>query len=208
MSVDGFIALPDDSVGHLFDWYDSGEVALPWPGMGMVSHVTPASAGYLRDTIEETGAIVRGAARLRLHQRLGRRSPARRAALPGHAPAAAVLADPRRALHRRPRRGGRRHRPGQGDRGRQGGRPGRAQHHPAGARPRPGRRDRRGPGAGAPRRRASASSASSRAAPVLLDDPQVIQGARVAHLHLPGPPSDRGLAPRPSGKASSAASRQ
>jgi hypothetical protein len=60
MSVDGFIALPDDSVGHLFDWYDSGEVALPWLGMGMVSHVTPASAGNLRDTIEGTGAIVVG----------------------------------------------------------------------------------------------------------------------------------------------------
>jgi len=60
MSVDGFIALPDDSVGHLFDWYESGEVALAWPGMGMVSHVTPASAGYLRDTIEGTGAIVVG----------------------------------------------------------------------------------------------------------------------------------------------------
>lgn len=60
MSVDGFIALPDDSVGHLFDWYESGEVALPWPGMGMVSHVTPASARYLRDSIEGTGAIVVG----------------------------------------------------------------------------------------------------------------------------------------------------
>ena len=53
MSVDGFIALPDDSVGHLFDWYESGEVAVPWPGMGMVSHVTPASAGYPNAAIEE-----------------------------------------------------------------------------------------------------------------------------------------------------------
>jgi dihydrofolate reductase len=60
MSVDGFIARPDDSVGHLFDWYDSGDTALRWPGMGMVSHVTPASAGYLRDTIDGTGAIVVG----------------------------------------------------------------------------------------------------------------------------------------------------
>jgi dihydrofolate reductase len=60
MSLDGFIALPDDSVGHLFDWYESGDTALQWPGMGMVSHVTPASAGYLRDVIEETGAIVVG----------------------------------------------------------------------------------------------------------------------------------------------------
>ncbi len=60
MSVDGFIARPDDSVGPLFDWYESGDTALRWPGMGMVSHVTPASAGYLRDTIEGTGAIVVG----------------------------------------------------------------------------------------------------------------------------------------------------
>src|SRR5271170_4292608 len=60
MSVDGFIAHPDDSVGPLFDWYDNGDTALRWPGLGMVSHVTPASAGYLRDTIERTGAIVVG----------------------------------------------------------------------------------------------------------------------------------------------------
>jgi dihydrofolate reductase len=60
MSVDGFIALPDDSVGPLFDWYESGEVAIPWPGMGMVSHVTPASARYLRETIDGAGAIVVG----------------------------------------------------------------------------------------------------------------------------------------------------
>jgi len=26
MSLDGFIAHPDDGVGHLFDWYDNGEV--------------------------------------------------------------------------------------------------------------------------------------------------------------------------------------
>jgi dihydrofolate reductase len=60
MSVDGFIALPDDSVGPLFDWYESGEVPVRWPGMGMVSHVTPASAGYLNATIEGAGAIVVG----------------------------------------------------------------------------------------------------------------------------------------------------
>ena len=60
MSVDGFVAYEDDSVGHLFDWYDSGDVELRWPGMGMVSHVTPRSAGYLRRTIEGAGALVVG----------------------------------------------------------------------------------------------------------------------------------------------------
>jgi dihydrofolate reductase len=60
MSVDGFIAHEDDSVGHLFDWYDSGEVDVRWPGMNMVSHVPPPSARYLRRTIEQAGAIVVG----------------------------------------------------------------------------------------------------------------------------------------------------
>jgi dihydrofolate reductase len=60
MSVDGFIAHEDDSVGHLFDWYDSGDVEVRWPGMNMVSHVTPPSAQYLRRTIERAGALVVG----------------------------------------------------------------------------------------------------------------------------------------------------
>ena len=60
MSVDGFIAHEDDSVGHLFDWYGNGDVEVPWPGNDMVSHVTPQSAEYLRRTIAEAGAIVVG----------------------------------------------------------------------------------------------------------------------------------------------------
>jgi dihydrofolate reductase len=60
MSVDGFIAYEDDSVGHLFDWYSSGEAEVRWPGMGMVSHVAPPSAAYLRDTIKRAGALVVG----------------------------------------------------------------------------------------------------------------------------------------------------
>ena len=60
MSVDGFVALEDDSVGQLFDWYGAGEGEVRWPGMGMVSHVAPPSAAYLRDTIELAGALVVG----------------------------------------------------------------------------------------------------------------------------------------------------
>jgi dihydrofolate reductase len=60
MSVDGFIAHKDDSVGHLFDWYGSGEVEVRWPGMGMVSHVASPSAAYLQDTIKRAGALVVG----------------------------------------------------------------------------------------------------------------------------------------------------
>lgn len=60
MSVDGFIAHEDDSVGHLFDWYGSGQAEVRWPGMGMVSHVAPPSAAYLQDTIKRAGALVVG----------------------------------------------------------------------------------------------------------------------------------------------------
>src|ERR1700712_5868742 len=60
MSLDGFIANPDDTVDPLFDWYENGEGAAPWPGDEMVSHVTPASAAYLHETIAGAGALVVG----------------------------------------------------------------------------------------------------------------------------------------------------
>ncbi|MGC2169100.1 MAG: dihydrofolate reductase family protein [Acidimicrobiales bacterium] len=60
MSIDGFVAHDDDSVGHLFDWYENGDVEVRWPGMGMVSHVSAPSAAYLRRVIDEVGAIVVG----------------------------------------------------------------------------------------------------------------------------------------------------
>jgi dihydrofolate reductase len=60
MSLDGFIARPDDSVGPLFDWYEAGPVEFQWPGNPMTSHVTEASARYLRATVDEAGAIIVG----------------------------------------------------------------------------------------------------------------------------------------------------
>lgn len=60
MSLDGFAAHTDDSVGHLFDWYNQGAVELRWPGMDMVSNVSPQSAAYLRKVVDGAGAIVVG----------------------------------------------------------------------------------------------------------------------------------------------------
>jgi dihydrofolate reductase len=60
MSLDGFIAQVDDNPGPIFDWYESGDTEFRWPGMGMVSHVGPASARLLRRTIAEAGALVVG----------------------------------------------------------------------------------------------------------------------------------------------------
>jgi dihydrofolate reductase len=60
MSLDGFIADLSDGVEHLFDWYDRGDVTFEWPGNDMVSHVSKASAEHLRELIESVGAIVAG----------------------------------------------------------------------------------------------------------------------------------------------------
>ena len=60
MSLDGFIASPSGDVGPLFDWYMNGEVEICWPGMGLVSRTSPASAAYLRQTIAGAGALVVG----------------------------------------------------------------------------------------------------------------------------------------------------
>lgn len=60
MSLDGFIADPSDGVGPLFEWYENGDVPIDWPGNDMVSHVTEPSARYLEHLIASTGALVVG----------------------------------------------------------------------------------------------------------------------------------------------------
>jgi len=60
MSLDGYVARPDGSVGPLFDWYENGHVETRWPGMGMTSHTTAASAAHLARLISGAGAIVTG----------------------------------------------------------------------------------------------------------------------------------------------------
>ncbi|WP_222107453.1 dihydrofolate reductase family protein [[Actinomadura] parvosata] len=47
MSLDGFVARPDNSVGPLFDWYDNGDVEVPMVGYPITFRVAAASAGYL-----------------------------------------------------------------------------------------------------------------------------------------------------------------
>ncbi|MEV6648702.1 dihydrofolate reductase family protein [Amycolatopsis sp. NPDC051371] len=62
MSLDGFVARPDDSVGPLFDWYTSGDVEVPMVGYPMTFRVSPSSADYLRSFLDSVrhGAFVCG----------------------------------------------------------------------------------------------------------------------------------------------------
>jgi dihydrofolate reductase len=60
MSLDGFVADPGDAVGPLFDWYGNGDVAITGADPDRVFHVTDATAGYLRASWVSIGAAVIG----------------------------------------------------------------------------------------------------------------------------------------------------
>src|SRR6266702_7040546 len=60
MSLDGFIAQPNDDVGPLFDWYFAGSTEYQVPSGSHVLKVEPASAELVRELYETTGALVVG----------------------------------------------------------------------------------------------------------------------------------------------------
>ena len=49
MSLDGFIAQPDDMPGEIFDWYEAGEVSVPSANDDVRFDVDPVSAVVLRE---------------------------------------------------------------------------------------------------------------------------------------------------------------
>lgn len=60
MSLDGFVADPDDGVADLFGWYENGDVEIPTAMPGLTFKVTEASAPYLRELVTTCGAVVTG----------------------------------------------------------------------------------------------------------------------------------------------------
>jgi dihydrofolate reductase len=60
MSLDGYIADPSDNVGPLFDWYGNGDVEVTGADPDRVFKVSAASAAYLRDAWSNAGASVIG----------------------------------------------------------------------------------------------------------------------------------------------------
>jgi dihydrofolate reductase len=60
MSLDGFIADTSDRVGPLFDWYGNGDVAVTGADPDRVFRVSAASAAYLRAAWANVGASVVG----------------------------------------------------------------------------------------------------------------------------------------------------
>lgn len=60
MSLDGFVAGPNDEVDQLFKWYFSGDTEFPLPGTDMAFKLAPASIELLNQAAATTGAIVAG----------------------------------------------------------------------------------------------------------------------------------------------------
>ena len=60
MSLDGFIAGPDDDIQRLFKWYRSGDTDFQVPATDMVFKISRASAEVLREEWAAIGAIVTG----------------------------------------------------------------------------------------------------------------------------------------------------
>ena len=60
MSLDGFIADPNDGVEQLFGWYDNGPVTIPTADTGLTFHTSEASAARLRDVLANGGALIGG----------------------------------------------------------------------------------------------------------------------------------------------------
>ena len=60
MSLDGFVAQPDDNPAELFDWYWGGDVVVPSAQVTMSFSVDAASAPMLRELTSGCGALIAG----------------------------------------------------------------------------------------------------------------------------------------------------
>ena len=60
MSLDGYVAGPDDMPGPLFDWYESGDVEVRTARADLTFHLTPESAAHWATWVASLGALVVG----------------------------------------------------------------------------------------------------------------------------------------------------
>lgn len=60
MSLDGYIAKDDSTIGRLFDWLQNGSVEVPTATEGFTLRLSPQSAAYMRGWVGGLGALVCG----------------------------------------------------------------------------------------------------------------------------------------------------
>jgi dihydrofolate reductase len=60
MSLDGYIAKDDNSIGRLFDWLQNGEIETPTASPDIVFHLSPTSADHWNRWTGQLGAMICG----------------------------------------------------------------------------------------------------------------------------------------------------
>jgi dihydrofolate reductase len=60
MSLDGYVAKQDNTIGPLFDWLQNGAVAIATPAGDFTVHLTPPSSEHWRRWVSSLGALVCG----------------------------------------------------------------------------------------------------------------------------------------------------
>lgn len=55
MSLDGFIAKQDNTIGRLFDWLQNGDLEIPTPAKDFSVHLTPQTAEHWRRWTSQLG---------------------------------------------------------------------------------------------------------------------------------------------------------
>ena len=60
MSLDGYIAKQDNTIGRLFDWLQNGDVEVPSPAGDITFHLTAPSAEHWGHLISQLGALIVG----------------------------------------------------------------------------------------------------------------------------------------------------
>jgi len=60
MSLDGYVAKQDNTIGSLFDWLQNGHTAIPTPAGDFTVHLTPPSAEHWQQWMTSLGALVCG----------------------------------------------------------------------------------------------------------------------------------------------------
>ena len=58
MSLDGYVAKPDNTIGRLFDWLQNGDIAIPTPAGDFTVHLTSLSAQHWRRWVASLGVLV------------------------------------------------------------------------------------------------------------------------------------------------------
>jgi dihydrofolate reductase len=60
MSLDGYIAKDDNTIGRLFDWLQNGDVAIGTASEGITLHLSPPSAEHWKRWMSSLGALICG----------------------------------------------------------------------------------------------------------------------------------------------------